>query len=47
MKNSEVAEMLARTATLLALRGEDRYRVRAYRRAARAVASLKEDVATL
>ncbi|NLN07841.1 MAG: PHP domain-containing protein [Firmicutes bacterium] len=47
MKNSEVAEMLARTATLLALRGEDRYRVRAYRSAARAVASLEEDVATL
>jgi len=47
VKNSEVAEMLARTAAILALRGEDRYRVRAYRRAARAVASLKEEVATL
>lgn len=47
MKNSDVAEMLARTATILALRGEDRYRVRAYRRAARAVAALTEEIETL
>lgn len=38
MHNREVAEMLERAARILALRGENRYRVRAYKRAARAVA---------
>lgn len=44
MRNRDVAEMLDRAARILALRGENRYRVRAYQKAARAVASLSEDI---
>ncbi|MBS4023553.1 MAG: PHP domain-containing protein [Dethiobacter sp.] len=47
MKNGDVAEMLERAARILALRGENRYRVRAYRRAARAIAAEYRDIEIL
>ncbi|EEG76442.1 PHP domain-containing protein [Dethiobacter alkaliphilus] len=47
MHNRDVAEMLDRAARILALRGENRYRVRAYKRAARAVISAPEEIEQL
>lgn len=47
MKNRDVAEMLERAATILAMRGENRYRVRAYKKAARAVAGADVHVESL
>lgn len=47
MRNRDVAEMLDRAAQILALRGENRYRIRAYKKAARAVASLDERIDVL
>ena len=47
MHNRDVAAMLERAASILALRGENRYRVRAYKRAARAVISAPEDIEEL
>jgi DNA polymerase (family X) len=47
LRNCDVAEMLDRTARILAMRGENRYRVRAYKRAARAVASESRDIEML
>ncbi|NLZ94006.1 MAG: PHP domain-containing protein [Firmicutes bacterium] len=44
MQNRDVAEMLDRAARVLALRGENRYRIRAYKKAAHAVAALDEDI---
>ena len=44
MQNRDIAEMLNRAAQVLALRGENRYRIRAYKKAAHAVASLDEDI---
>ena len=44
MRNGEVAEMLERAASILSLRGENRYRVRAYQQAARAVAAAPMDI---
>lgn len=44
MRNREVAEMLDRAARILSLRGENRYRVRAYKQAARAVAAAPIDI---
>jgi DNA polymerase (family X) len=47
MQNRDVAEMLDRAARILAMRGENRYRIRAYKRAARAVASSEAAVEML
>lgn len=47
MRNRDVAEMLDRAARILALRGENRYRIRAYKKAARAVAGLDESIDVL
>ena len=47
MRNRDVAEMLDRAARILSLRGENRYRVRAYKRAARAVASSPVEIEKL
>ncbi|MDW7652426.1 MAG: PHP domain-containing protein [Bacillota bacterium] len=47
MRNRDVAEMLDRAARILSLRGENRYRVRAYKRASRAVASCPEEIEKL
>lgn len=47
MQNRDVAEMLDRAARILSLRGENRYRVRAYKRASRAVASSPESIEEL
>ena len=47
MRNRDVAEMLDRAARILALRGENRYRLRAYKKAARAVAGLDESIEVL
>ena len=47
LRNRDVAAMLERAALLLALRQEDRYRVRAYKRATWIVASLPEKVEDL
>lgn len=45
--NEDIASQFARIATLLQLRGEDRFRVRAYERAADAIAATSVDLATL
>jgi len=47
VRNRDVAEMLDRAARILSLRGENRYRVRAYKRAARAVASSPVEIEKL
>lgn len=47
MKNSEIAEVLDELAHLLELRGENAFRVRAYRTAARSIADLSESVADI
>ncbi len=47
MKNSEIAEVLDELAHLLELRGENAFRVRAYRTAARSIADLGESVADI
>lgn len=47
MQNRDVAEMLDRTARILAMRGENRYRVRAYKKAARAVMATSVSVEAL
>ncbi|NLM52970.1 MAG: PHP domain-containing protein [Firmicutes bacterium] len=47
MQNKDVAEMLDRAARILALRGENRYRIRAYQRAAQAVAASPESIVEL
>ena len=44
MQNQDVAKILNRAARILALRGENRYRIRAYQRAAQAVAALPENI---
>jgi DNA polymerase (family 10) len=45
--NAAVAELLRRYATALTLNSADRFKVRAYRRAAETIESLDDDVATL
>lgn len=47
MDNKTVETMLLEIARILDLRGENPFKVRAYENAARAIASLEEDVATL
>ena len=47
MRNPDVAKLLENIAGLLALKGENPFRVRAYSQAARSVASLTEDIADL
>lgn len=47
MRNIDVARLLDRTANILAIRGENRYRVRAYRRAARTVSAESRDIEIL
>ncbi|MCA9157340.1 MAG: DNA polymerase/3'-5' exonuclease PolX [Planctomycetales bacterium] len=47
MKNSEIAEVFDELAHLLELRGENAFRVRAYRTAARNIADLSESVADI
>jgi DNA polymerase (family 10) len=44
IENRDVAEMLDRAARILSMRGENRYRVRAYKRAARAVAGAEKGI---
>ncbi len=45
--NAEIAQVFSNIADLLDIKGEDWYRVRAYRRAAEAIAQHPEDLATL
>src|SRR4030042_86953 len=45
--NSEIAQVFSNIADLLDIKGEDWYRVRAYRRAAEAIAQHPEELATL
>ena len=47
MKNSEIAEVLDELAHLLELRGENAFRVRAYRTAAHSIADMSESVADI
>lgn len=47
IQNAEIAAMFDQTADLLELRGENPFRVRAYRRAARTVESLAQSVPTM
>ena len=47
MANQELANIFSQMADLLELKGEDPFRVNAYRKAARAVEGLTEDVADL
>ncbi len=44
MNNHEVANVLADIARLMELEGEDTYKIRAYRKAAQSVGSLREDI---
>ena len=47
MRNAEVAALLYEIADLLEMKGEDRFRPIAYRRAAREIEALPEDVEKL
>jgi len=47
VQNAEIAEMFDRTAELLEIRGENQFRVRAYRNAARTIEGLPQSVGTL
>ncbi|MGS0764793.1 DNA polymerase/3'-5' exonuclease PolX [Syntrophomonas curvata] len=47
MKNREVAAILARTADMLQIKGDNPYKIRAYRKAAESVYHLDEDIAIL
>lgn len=47
MENWEVAEILKRIANLLALKGENEYKIRAYIKAARSISHINEDVVNL
>jgi len=47
IQNSEVAELLENIANLLEVKGENPYRIRAYREAARHIQSMAEDIAKL
>jgi DNA polymerase (family 10) len=47
VKNSEIARQFEQMADVLEIRGENVFRIRAYRRAAQNLVSLTEDVATL
>jgi DNA polymerase (family 10) len=47
MDNDEIAQVFTNIADLLDIKGEEWYRVRAYRRAAEAIAHYPEDMATL
>ena len=45
MSNSQIAQIFSQMADLMEIKGEDRFRINAYRTAARAIADLGEDVA--
>jgi DNA polymerase (family 10) len=47
MQNQRVAYLLMRTARLLEIKGENVYKVRAYQKAARAIAHMDEDIGVL
>src|SRR6185503_4049778 len=47
VQNAEIAAMLDQTADLLEIKGENQFRVRAYRRAARTVEGLPQSVRSL
>ena len=47
MKNAEIAALFSEIADFLEIKGENPFRVRAYRRAAQAMEGLAEDVAAL
>jgi DNA polymerase (family 10) len=47
MKNAELAQLFDKTADVLAIKGENSFRVNAYRRVARTLTELGEDVETL
>ncbi len=47
MLNQEVAKVFEQIADLLEIKGEDRFRINSYRKAARSIESLTEDVAEL
>jgi DNA polymerase (family 10) len=47
MKNLEIAQLFARMADALELKGESRFRISAYRNASRALAEMAEDVASV
>ncbi len=44
MKNAELAAMFERMANVLELKGEDRFRINSYRRVARVISDLTEDI---
>ncbi|MEW6128342.1 MAG: DNA polymerase/3'-5' exonuclease PolX [Acidobacteriota bacterium] len=47
MMNEEIADLFARMARVLALKGADRFRIIAYERAARSLRDLKEDITSI
>jgi DNA polymerase (family 10) len=47
MRNAEIAEVFSQIATLLEIKGEDRYRVRSYQRAAEMIANLTEELSAI
>ena len=47
MKNLEIAWTLREISDLLRVKGENRFKVRAYNNAARSIKKLKEDITTL
>ncbi|MFW6223489.1 MAG: helix-hairpin-helix domain-containing protein [Spirochaetota bacterium] len=47
VRNAEVAEMLEKLADLLAIKGENQFRIRAYRNAARTITGMQAGVAAL
>jgi len=47
MRNAEIAEVFAQIATLLEIKGEDRFRVRSYQRVAETIAGLTEELSAL
>ena len=47
MGNAEIADILSQMATLLEIRGENRFKVRAYERAAETVLNLTEDLSAI
>ena len=47
MSNAQIADLLRRYATVLVLEGADRFKIKAYRRAAETIETLKQDAAKL
>ena len=47
ISNAQIADLLRRYATVLVLEGADRFKIKAYRRAAETIEALKQDAAKL